>query len=343
VNLNIEKQKHILVCPLDWGLGHATRCIPLINYFLKCGKRVSIAGNGHSLALLKIEFPEINFFELPNYNIKYPKRGNHFLLKMGLQSNKILKAITKEHRCIRDLVRKNEIDMILSDNRFGCFSKNCRSVFMTHQVNMALPEGMNWFNKINAQLISRFNELWIPDFEGPENLSGKLSHRKNINANYIGVLSRFSRPLGAVKMCYDLLAIVSGPEPQRTMFEEKIRQVMQRSSLKCALLRGIPGNSEKQKFGRIDLWDHLPFQELNGLINKSNVVICRAGYSSIMDLFHLEKRAILVPTPGQTEQEYLALHLNGRHKFSILHQDDLGQYNIDASLQEKEPLHDIFD
>ncbi len=330
--MDTKSHDHILVCPLDWGLGHATRCIPLIQKFLRQGKRVSIAGNGRSLNLLKLEFPHLSFYELPDYDISYPKKGKHFVLHMGLQSQKILIAITKEKKRIKDILRSSDIDMILSDNRFGCYHKKCFSVFMSHQINIALPQGLNWLNKINQQFISKYNELWIPDNEGANNLSGKLSHGPNIKAKYLGVLSRFTRPETEIKIVYDYLAIVSGPEPQKSIFEETLRKKLKSSSFKCALVRGVPGSSKLQIEEGLDVYDHLPAEKLNHLINQSKKIICRAGYSSIMDLYTLEKEAILIPTPGQTEQEYLARYLNRRMGFTFIKQEELEGFQLSNEL-----------
>jgi len=205
---------------------------------------------------------------------------------------------------------------------------------MSHQINIALPKGLNWLNKVNQQFISKYNELWIPDNEGPNNLSGELSHGPNIKAKYLGVLSRFKRPETEIEMVYDYLAIVSGPEPQKSIFEEVIRRKLKISSLKCAMVRGVPGYSKLQIEEGLDVYDHLSAEKLNRLINQSKVVICRAGYSSIMDLYKLEKEAILIPTPGQTEQEYLAQYLNGRMGFTFLKQEKLERLQLSNELSD---------
>ncbi|MEM7160842.1 MAG: glycosyltransferase [Bacteroidota bacterium] len=333
MNLNLDSHNHILVCPLDWGLGHSTRCIPLIDQFLRLGKQVSIAGNGGSLELLKLEFPDLIFFELPAYNISYPKKGKYFLWHMGFQSKKILQAILREKKEVERILENSSIDLILSDNRFGCYHKDIYSVFLSHQVNMSLPQGFNWLNRINKQFISRFNELWIPDFEGPDNLTGELSNAEGMDAKYIGPLSRFKRCEKSTNMTYDLLCILSGPEPQRSIFEAAVRRKMLSSKLKCALLRGVPNEPSKSKFENIDIWGHLRGTDLNDLINQSKWVLCRAGYSSIMDLYQLQKEAILVPTPGQTEQEYLARYLDGRKGFTFINQDELERFVFEDELR----------
>ena len=332
LNLELDKYKHILVCPLDWGLGHATRCIPLINHFLEKSIKVSIGGNGRSLRLLRMEFPQLSFFELPDYGITYPKNGKLFILHVGAQTNKVLKAISKEKKQIKKLVKWTDIDMILSDNRFGCYDKRCHSVFMSHQINIALPQGLNWLNKVNQQFIAKYDELWIPDYQGEENLSGKLSHGPGIDAKYLGVLSRFENTGNDGSFEYDVLAIVSGPEPQKSIFENEIHKKLLSSGLSCALVRGVPGELEERKEGKLSIWNHLASAQLNALINKSRMVICRAGYSSIMDLYKLKKPAILVPTPGQTEQEYLAKHLNGKMGFTFLEQDELNEFDFSNKL-----------
>ncbi|NND77724.1 MAG: glycosyltransferase [Flavobacteriales bacterium] len=335
MDINVARHSHILICPLDWGLGHATRCIPLIRQFLFAGKKVSIAGNGPSLKVLKIEFPEIRFFELPAYQIRYPKNGSYFPIQMALQSPKVLSAISKENKVLDIIIRSQKIDLVISDNRFGCYTTLCRSVFMTHQLNIALPKMLKWLNKVNRTFIDKFDEVWVPDFAGELNLSGKLSHEsKKENVKFIGPLSRFQKKK-RYKTEFDVLAIISGPEPQRTIFENVIKQLFQRADLRCALVRGLPNSTDELKC-TYKVYEHLPSAELNELILKSDLIICRSGYSSIMDLFALGIPGLIIPTPGQKEQEYLANHLKG--KFGLRPMDQVSLEDIELS----DIISDIF-
>ena len=215
-------KKRILIAPLNWGLGHATRCIPLIQDFLQKGYKVLLASDGRALELLKIEYPNLETLELPSYNISYPQK--FFLLRMLLQFPRVTYAIIAEHLRIQKIVRQYQINEILSDNRFGCFHPKCKSIFMTHQLHIIIPNSMlqaviRWINK--TWIRTFFKECWIPDNEGKPNLSGKLSHGVNMpNLHYIGILSRMKRM--ELKKEYDWIAILSGPEPQRTLLEQKV-------------------------------------------------------------------------------------------------------------------------
>ncbi|MEM8526662.1 MAG: glycosyltransferase [Bacteroidota bacterium] len=307
-----DEQKITLITPLNWGLGHATRCIPLIQEFLQKGHQVILASDGRALKLLKIEFPNLKTLELPSYNIFYPQE--HFLLRMLLQFPKVIYAIIAEHLAIRKIVRQHGINEILSDNRFGCFHLKCQNIFMTHQINIIIPNHflqniIRWINK--TWINTFFDQCWIPDVEGSPNLSGKLSHNipmRNVPV-YIGTLSRMKK-LEIVEK-YDWVAILSGPEPQRTYLEKKIIKQAKKSRKSYKALI-IGGKSEQQQqyeiTENIQYISFLSTEALNEAMCAAKVIICRSGYSTIMDLIKTQNSAILIPTPKQTEQEYLAQH-----------------------------------
>ncbi len=319
----MDRQKTILVCPLDWGLGHATRCIPLVQNFLEEGCQVIIGSSGHPEALLKKQFPQLQIIPLKGYDIEYTKNGS-MITKMLTQLPKIKKAIDLEHFWLEQIIDKYAIDMVVSDNRYGLWNKKVRSVLMTHQLFIKAPTGEWLLEKIVKKYLDNFDEIWIPDVEGKDNLSGDLSHKKSLPENYkfIGVLSRFSLYSRAHKQLpeeYDFITILSGPEPQRSIFEKIILKQLESNSLKGVLVRGLPNDNSELKIDNSELKviNHLETEEILQYIQKSKVVICRSGYSSIMDLSVLDKKAILVPTPGQTEQEYLAqFHQENGHFYT---------------------------
>ena len=161
--------KKVLITPLDWGLGHATRCIPIIHELLKRGCTVLIAGSGDSLLLLKNEFPHLTFFTLSAYSPLY-SRTQSMIWKMVSQLPKFVEVIRKEHQQIQVLIEQHKIDFIISDNRYGCWSAKIPSVFMTHQLNILMPDGLKWIEplvrRVNKRLIKKFSSCWIPDYAG---------------------------------------------------------------------------------------------------------------------------------------------------------------------------------
>lgn len=302
--------KRILVAPLDWGLGHATRCIPIIRELMKRECEVLIAGSGDSLLLLKNEFPHVTCLALPGYHPVYPS-GENMVLKMGVQIPKFINVINKEHRYIESIIEEHHIDLVISDNRYGCWSAKIPSVFMTHQLNILMPKGWGWLSWVvrllNKRFIKKFSFCWIPDHADPErSLSGALSKvAKNElgHITHIGPLSRFSPNRGGSSNKFDIVCIFSGPEPQRSIFEKKVNEQLGNSGLRYFVARGVL----PQKFSLQDNEvDFLNSEALQTVISQSSLVIARSGYSTIMDLAALGKKGILVPTPGQTEQEYLA-------------------------------------
>ena len=307
-----KNRKSALVAVLDWGLGHATRCVPVIRELQKQNVRVVIGGGGASLQFLKEEFPDMDFYELPAYGITYPENGS-MMVSMLFQFPRISRAIGQEKRMIDEIIKKEEIDFILSDNRYGCFSNKIKSVFISHQLNLQIPSGLSVFswlvNRIHLNRIKKFDEIWIPDQENGFYFSGVLSQNKFSNTKRIGILSRFSGISIPVREIYDIVALISGPEPQRTIFENILRKQLSENGRKSLMVKGKPGLTEKVKNGTLTEFNHLNSVELEPLLSAANVIIARPGYSTIMDLATLGKGAIFVPTPGQTEQEYLAQYL----------------------------------
>jgi uncharacterized protein (TIGR00661 family) len=308
----MSRAKKILICPLDWGLGHATRCIPVIRALIKRGAEVDIASSGSALNLLKIEFPSNRFFELPSYQPEYSHSGS-LVGKMLRQLPKFRKIIAAEHTATEEIVRQNGIDVVISDNRYGCFA-SVESIFITHQLKVVLPEGYGWagpgVNWVLHQFIRKFNRVWIPD-QPDSNLTKPFYSNGFQNQQYVGWLSRFERT-SAVNSDFKVVAIISGPEPQRTILEKKIRQELAATAVKSLMVLGQPGPPRRAVEENLTIVNHLPGQELQQVIQDSDVVLSRSGYSTIMDLIALKKNAIFIPTPGQPEQTILANYLDNK-------------------------------
>lgn len=309
-NINIK----ILIAPLDWGLGHATRCVPLITHLCKLGCKVIIAADGAQEKLLKTEFPDLIFVDLPGYRIHYSNHKRFFSTKIIFQLPKILLAIRNEQRWLRKFISATPVDAVISDNRFGLHVSSVPSVFITHQLLIKGPFTIaeKIMQKINYYFIEKFSSCWVPDEKGKVNIAGALSHPKRMPAipvHYIGGLSRLSKQIYRQPK-YELTIIISGPEPQRSVFEEKMMAELKSFNGTVLLVRGLPANEEMLPAKEnMTIKNHLPAQELAAEFGKSELIISRSGYTTVMDILKLEKKAVFIPTPGQTEQEYLAAHL----------------------------------
>lgn len=308
------KRTRVLVTPLDWGLGHATRCIPIVKLLLECNCEVTLAGCGYSLAVLRKEFPNLPCLKLPGYRPLYPSNMGSMTWAMFTQLCKFRRVIAREHQIIEQYTLTNHIDFIFSDNRYGCWSRYAYNVFITHQTNIRMPSGLRWMepmlNYFNHKQIAKFNQCWIPDTH-EHTFSGELSGNYGSNVKYIGPLSRFSSPVVTSKR-YDLLILLSGPEPQRSILEQLLLQQMENIELNTLLVRGVEENLEIKTVSKIKIINFLGMKDLQQAILQSTLIISRPGYSTIMDLARLRKKAIFIPTPGQTEQEYLALYFKQR-------------------------------
>lgn len=305
----------VLVAPLDWGLGHATRCIVLIKSLKSCGYKVIIGSSGPQKTLLQNEFPEIDILDLKGYQVTYARIKWLLPVKLLFQLPRIYKTIRYEYRWLDSIIDQYEIDLVISDNRFGLHSTKVPCIFITHQLVIKTP--FSWLEfllqKVNYSQINQFNRCWVPDAEGEVNLAGKLSHPKNfpsIPVYYMGLLSRFDGDSKKSVKQYDFCIVLSGPEPQRTILEEKIINEPFLADKKVLLVRGKPNKDHPLKIKtNVVVKNHLSGAELQEVFLKSEYIISRTGYTTVMELLSLQIKSILIPTPGQTEQEYLAKRL----------------------------------
>lgn len=332
----ISASRKILVVPLDWGLGHATRDIPLIREMVNAGCQVFIAAEEKHAALLQQEFPQLTILPLPGYRIQYAQKGQFFGLKIIQQIPKIYRAIKYEQKWLKKVVADYQINAVISDNRFGLYHKNIPTVFITHQLLIKTPFG-GWIEralqKINYRFINKYSACWIPDFSGDNNLSGELAHPATLpeHTTYIGCLSRFE-PKTDVEKRYDLLVLISGPEPQRSSLEKLVLEQVKSLPLTALIVSGKPGPLHCEQIAPgITQVNHLNASELNEAMLASGMVLSRSGYTTLMDLAKLNKKAILIPTPGQSEQVYLGEYLMKKGYFYSLPQE---HFNLKTALEE---------
>ena len=312
----------ILIAPLNWGLGHATRCIPLIQRFLDEGHRVVLGGDGESGMLLRKHFPELSFLPLAPLHLRYSK-GHSQVWAMLRALPRIIHSSIHDHMMLRTYLQQYCFDLIVSDNRFGLYTPHTRCVYITHQLQIRLPRPWRWLEPLahtmHARIYNRYNEVWVPDYEAPQHcLAGELSHPKKLKIShskikYLGPLSRFtalpdSAP-GTSTQQYDIVAVLSGLEPQRTRFEQELIQRFRSCQQEVLIIQGLVGRPRtKIRHGHLTIVPHLSDTEMRGALLHAQHIIARSGYSTLMDLdaLGLLDRAELIPTPGQPEQEYLA-------------------------------------
>lgn len=339
----MAKRKRILVAPLNWGLGHATRCIPIIKKLKERGYEVIVAASDRPYHLLKKEFPELTHIYFPNYEIDYPEKG-----KMGWHMFKmapeVFRQTGKEHRKLKKIIGRHKIKGVISDNRFGLSSKQVPCIFISHQLQLEMPKGWGVFkrlvNWINLSYMKKFEAIWIPDFEGEHNLSGSLSHFNHIpkNTTYLGLLSRFSelkekevKETGS----YDLLISISGPEPQRTILENRLTEQALKLPYKTLMVVGKTEDGKEsvditENFKKVA---HLNAERMYSAMRDAKYIICRSGYSTVMDLAAIAQKAAFIPTPGQSEQEYLAEKYKNEGLANFMAQDVV---NIEQLIAEYE-------
>jgi uncharacterized protein (TIGR00661 family) len=310
----------ILIAPLNWGLGHATRCIPLIRQFLNHGDEVVLGGDGESLVLLKKHFPNLRQIDLPSLELRYMrnKKQRGFYLRA---IPALLRFAIADHYYLNQQLATEHFDLVISDNRFGLFSKQVKCVYITHQLYVRLPQRLKFIEPfaraLHAYIYKRYNEVWVPDYsEEQTSLAGKLCHGGIFDhqVKYIGPLSRLASSEGIPKgyrrdTYYQIVAILSGLEPQRSMFEQELLHRFSSTSEPILLIQGKPSGPQTMiRKGNITIIPSISDAELIDVCKRAKQIIARSGYSTLMDLEVLGvlHKAELYPTPGQSEQEYLA-------------------------------------
>ena len=324
----------ILVAPLNWGLGHASRCVPLIHSLLDEGHEVVIGGDGMSFTLLRKHFPKLRYVYLAPLDLHYSRSGN--------QTWAMLKAIprlllwrNKDRLMLKAILQEEHFDQVISDNRPGLYNKQVECIYITHQLQIRLTKTWQWAeataSRIHARMYTRFNKVWIPDYEDiNHSLAGELSHPSNLRLSrkmtafqYIGPLSRFHSPIThkPSPINYEVVAVLSGLEPQRTLLEQELIERYSGKEERVLIVQGLVNHPNTRiKRGNLTIVPSMADAELVPALLNARHIIARSGYSTIMDLEALGLLSVgnnkplpvhieLIPTPGQPEQEYLAVWL----------------------------------
>ena len=303
----------ILVAPLNWGLGHASRCVPLVQRLLDEGHEVVLGGDGDSLILLRKHFPQLRHTYLAPLNLRY-STGNRQVLAMLKALPKLILWSVNDHSMLRAILREEHFDQVISDNRFGFYNKQVECVYITHQLHIMLPRGWKWaeplVSRLHACVYAHFNKVWVPDYkEYDQSLAGDLSHN-DANVKYIGPLSRFQNiQINRINHNYSIVAVLSGLEPHRSFLERELVSCYAGTDENVLIVQGLmhrPNTCIKR--GNITLVPYMSDAELVPALLGAKLIIARSGYSTIMDFYQLDvlNKAELIPTPGQPEQEYLA-------------------------------------
>lgn len=352
------KNRNILICPLEWGLGHAARMIPLARKLRDRGHKIFIGAGGDHLALLHTELPEASFIDFPGFSPGYSKRLPSYLV-MLFKIPLLTWHVICEHRKLKKIIRDHDIDLVISDNRFGLWTRRAKCVYVTHMVRIPYPKPFRFAEftgvLVHRFIMNRYDLCFIPDLPGTNNVSGRISHDVKLprHARYIGLLSRFDGIAPAEKPIVEQrhnTVILSGPEPQRGIMKGIMEERFRAEEPVTVILGGKPARGAGMlKSGNIIYFSHLPASDMAAMLLSSESVITRSGYTTVMELISLNLSALLIPTPGQTEQEYLAEYLGDKGWFAASPQKNSMKaalvpskctFDCDAIMKESEKLLD---
>jgi hypothetical protein len=329
----LNKSRNILICPLEWGLGHAARMIPLARKLREMKNNIFIASGEEHLSLFRTELPGITCINFSGFRPGYSRYLPQYLALL-LKIPLLLYHIVTEHFRLQKIIRDYEIDIVVSDNRFGLWNKKITSVYVTHMPRIPFPKPVRFLEFIGILLhrivITKYSLCFIPDLPGEMNISGRLSHGVDLpdNVRFIGILSRFdcdedSQKTSPAEFRHNTI-ILSGPEPQREIIKQKLVHLLKDIEPFTVILEGRPDKvKEVVSSGNIIFYNHLPASEMKSMVAGSESIISRPGYTTIMELISLNCGALLIPTPGQTEQEYLAGYLAGKGWFHTIIQSEI--------------------
>jgi predicted glycosyltransferase len=314
----------VLIAPLDWGLGHTTRCLPIVAELLQQGCQVFLAAEGDSAVLLKESFPGLTILPLFGYGIRYSQKSWWLLPKLLGQVPGIWQKIKAEQHWLAQQMQVHQFDCVISDNRYGLHHADAHCVLMTHQLMIQSP-ARQWVQRLHYRLINQFDACWVPDWQGQPNLSGALGHPTKlpgIPLHYLGALSRLEKTDIQEKK-YDLSIILSGPEPMRSQLEKQVLQQAANSGLKILLVLGKPRANANTSTANLEIVNHLSPTAMALAMQQSHFVLSRSGYTTVMDAAKLGCQCIFVPTPGQTEQVYLGRYMSAQKMALVVPQQAL--------------------
>jgi len=325
-----KRAMKVLFAVGSWGLGHATRDLPLITRLLETGCEVAVVSTDRALSLLRRELgPHCEFFDWPDVPKPLARTARVFYTKMALSVPLVFRSILSEQRALQDLLRSRRFDRIISDNRFGVQSRRVDSYQIVHGLRAIAPRrnrqlelAVEYFS---YSMLRRAKRIIVPDYEG-EGLSGELSHGLSFfepdRLEYIGILASVRRR--SVPVDVDYFVTISGPEPQRTILEELVLSQVDDLPGRVVVALGKPEEPFRlRKCGRAQVFSYLDRRQQENMMNRSRLIVSRSGYTTLMELVELGAQALLIPTPGQTEQEYLSWLHNSRGTYLSVQQHRL--------------------
>jgi len=327
-----DRRLNILICPLEWGLGHAGRMIPLARKLQERQNNLFIGTGKEHQSFFRNELSGITYIDFQGFKTDYSRFLPQYialLLKMPL----LFYHTIAEHFKLKKIIKDYKIDIVISDNRMGLWNRRIKCVYVTHLPVVPFPEKLVYLEWIgilfHRYFIRKYTFCFIPDLPGETNLTGRLTHNLKLpgNTRFIGILSRFSSGVTFTENKSGFVhntIILSGPEPQRSILRQRLVRILNDSDRPTVILEGKPGrNDGPVRTGSIISCNHLPPDKMQNIITGSEVVITRSGYTTIMELISLNCSALLIPTPGQTEQEYLAKYLSLKGWFTTMTQKSI--------------------
>lgn len=328
----MSAQKSAIFAISSLGLGHATRTLAIVKFYLKNRYTITIVSEGNALAFLRreLEKENVEFLSLPDYP---PLQREGKLRYLIADLFRTAKMIRKEHAFLEKLLRAREdsYEFVFSDGRYGFYSSRIPSFLLSHQISFHMPPFLSWMRRVaeyaNYRYFKKFDTIFIPDFkERPKSLAGDLSHARILSRlphHYVGYMSSYEYM--NVPEDIDYLFIIAGflKEHRHSFIEKLIEEAKKLPGKKVFVL----GDTSKETVERlpehnIEIRSFATEPLRSELFNRARVIVSRSGYTTVMDLAALGKRAVLVPTPHQTEQEYLGQYLSEKHFFITAHSEN---------------------
>ncbi|MFP4223274.1 MAG: glycosyltransferase [Phycisphaeraceae bacterium] len=326
--------RRILFGTSSWGLGHATRDLVLIRALLEAGCEVTVVATGPALKVLRGELGErCDYLDWPDMPSTISRSTIGFYVKTISFIPRIFLAWFDEKRRLRKLLRDRPIDVVISDHRYGLVTDAVPCFFISHSPRYIAP-WRSWFMETCMELfvaawLRPAEKLLVPDHD-QRGLSGDMSHKTRFFPRekmvFLGQLSSLSLPDDPPGQDIDTFISISGPEPQRTRFQAKVLGQLGRLKGRTVVTLGLPGREPprvKDVPANVEIHAYLGRAEQQRMMLRSRLVVCRSGYTTLMELAELGRPALLVPTPAQTEQLYLAKTLREQGLFHSVKQSEL--------------------
>ncbi|MEK6968538.1 MAG: glycosyltransferase [Nanoarchaeota archaeon] len=328
---------HFVFVISNYGLGHATRMLPVIMKLIEQGEKVTIVAKGNSLLMLKNELGDASNYELMQYEVPLKFSDKGFSMFETLKAGpSFISLISSQKKWLENFSAKEKIDRVIADGEIGYHLKNKKSFFVNNQLRLLPGSLLGDGTELLTDVFSKgFEKVIVPDDENGT-LGGLLTSKTRFydkkRLAYVGILSSIRKK--NVVRNVDYFISISGPGISKEVFTRQVMEQLHLLKGKVVVALGRPDLKEIASKGNAKIYPYLNRKQQESFLNKAKLVISRSGYTTMMELAEIDKKAFFIPTLNHPEQEYLAKFQKNSGRFHYSKQDSFNfKEDIDEAKQ----------